>query len=156
MRHGELERSAADEGQELLGRAHRVDQVEPGPVTQPIFQPVNEKVLPALEIGDSALGHPRQLGDRDVWLVEGEVLVHLVGDDEQVVLDRRRRATASSSSRLSTAPVGLCGEFSRIDLGARSVTASRSRSSSSRKSGGSSRTGTQRPRAIAMVARYES
>ena len=85
-------------------------------------------------------------------LIEREVLVHLVGDDEQVALDRELGESASSSDLVRTAPVGLWGELSRISL-VRGVTAARRRSTSREKAGGSSLTGTQRPRAIAIVAR---
>ena len=56
--------------------------------TQPTFQPVNENVLPPDEIVTVRSRMPGQRRDRDVLAVEHEVLVDLVGHDEQVVLDR--------------------------------------------------------------------
>ena len=44
--------------------------------------------------------------------VEDEVLVDLVGDDEQVVLDAQLGDRARAPSRENTLPVGLCGELS--------------------------------------------
>ena len=49
-RDGELQRRPAGERQELLRRAHAGDELAAGPLHQPIFQPVNENDLPALEI----------------------------------------------------------------------------------------------------------
>ena len=48
-RDRDLHRRAARERQELLRRAHAGDE-RGGPLHQPIFQPVNENDLPALEI----------------------------------------------------------------------------------------------------------
>ena len=71
-----------------------------GPQAQPIFQPVNEKVLPGRRDGDGALGHAGQRRQRDVLVaVEDEVLVDLVGDREHVVLD-------AQLGRSSRAPPG--------------------------------------------------
>ena len=64
-------------------------------------------------------------------------------------------ATAASSAGVSTAPVGLCGVFSRMSL-VRGVTAAASASRSGRNAGGRSVTGTLIPPAIAMQAAYES
>ena len=60
-------------------------------------------------------------------------------------------AMAASSSRVKTAPVGLCGVLSRMSL-VRLVTAWASRSRSGRKYGGRSVTGTRVPPASAMLA----
>ena len=60
-------------------------------------------------------------------------------------------ATASSSARVSTAPVGLCGVFSSSVV-VRGVTAARSASTSSRKSGARRVTGRRTPPAISMHA----
>ena len=57
---------------------------------------------------------PGQRGERDVLAVEDEVLVDLVGDHEQVVLDGTAGRSRSSSARVKTLPVGLCGELSRM------------------------------------------
>ncbi len=62
-----------------------------------------------------------------------------------------RLAMTASSARLSTMPVGLCGELSRISR-VRLVTASRSASRSGRNSGGRRVTGTRVAPAIAMLA----
>ena len=60
-----------------------------GPHSQPIFQPVVLNVLPPLEMTERALAHAGQRGHRDVLgTVEHEVLVHLVGEHQQIVLDR--------------------------------------------------------------------
>ena len=60
-----------------------------GPVAQPIFQPVNEKVLPELEIVSVRSAMPGSVAIGTCSLpVEDEVLVDLVGDHDQVVLDR--------------------------------------------------------------------
>ena len=69
---------------------------------------------------------PGQRGERDVLAVEDEVLVDLVGDRDQVVLAADARRSASSSSRSSTRPVGLCGELSSSTR-VRSVAAARAR-----------------------------
>ena len=61
------------------------------PVAQPTFQPVKENVLPAEPIETVRSRMPVDGRERDVLAVEGEVLVDLVGDDEQVVLDRDLR-----------------------------------------------------------------
>ena len=61
-----------------------------GPVTHPIFQPVNENVLPADEIVSVRSPMPGSVQSGYVRSLEHEVLVHLVGDGEQVVLDAHR------------------------------------------------------------------
>ena len=61
--------------------------------------------------------------------VEDEVLVDLVGDHEQVVLDRDVGDRVASSARENTLPVGLCGELSRMSF-VRGVIARRSASAS--------------------------
>ena len=58
-----------------------------GPHSQPIFQPVQENVLPAEEMVRVRSAMPGSVGQRVVGAVEDEVLVHLVGDDDEVVLD---------------------------------------------------------------------
>ena len=58
--HRGLERAGVHEGQELLGRAAPRRRARPGRVTQPTFQPVQEKVLPADEMREGALGHAGQ------------------------------------------------------------------------------------------------
>ena len=79
-----------------------------------------------------------------------EVLVDLIGDDEQVVLTAIR-AIAVISARVKTAPVGLCGEFSRMAR-VRGVTRARRAAMSGRNPGGRSVTGTRIPPAIAIEA----
>ena len=56
-------------------------------MTQPIFQPVKENVLPAELTVTVRSRMPGKLRDRDVLAVEHQVLVDLVGDDDQVALD---------------------------------------------------------------------
>ena len=59
-----------------------------GPVIQPIFQPVVLNVLPPDEMVRVRSDIPGSVRDRDVAAtVEQEVLVHLVGDDDEVVFD---------------------------------------------------------------------
>ena len=59
-----------------------------GPHTQPIFHPVVLNVLPPLEMTSVRSRMPGSVAMRDVLgAVEHEVLVHLVGEHEQVVLD---------------------------------------------------------------------
>ena len=65
-----------------------------GALTQPIFQPVNENVLPADEIVTVRSRMPGKRRERDVLAVEHEVLVDLVGDRDQVVLDAQARRSA--------------------------------------------------------------
>ena len=58
------------------------------PVTQPIFQPVNENVLPAELIDTVRSRIPGSEAIGRCSPVEDQVLVDLVGDHEQVVLAR--------------------------------------------------------------------
>ena len=60
-------------------------------LTQPIFQPVKENVLPAEETETVRSRMPGSVAIGHVLAVEDEVLVDLVGDHEQVVLDGQRR-----------------------------------------------------------------
>ena len=59
-----------------------------GPVAQPTFQPVNENVLPAELIVSVRSRIPGRVASGRCVHVEGQVLVDLVGHDDQVVLDR--------------------------------------------------------------------
>ena len=59
-----------------------------GAVSQPIFHPVVEKVLPPDEIDTVRSQAPGQGRDRAMRHPEGEVLVDLVGDDDRVVAGR--------------------------------------------------------------------
>ena len=53
-----------------------------GPLSQPIFQPVKENVLPAEEMVMVRSAAPGRVAT-GMWPdAEGEVLVHLIGDDE--------------------------------------------------------------------------
>ena len=70
-----------DRGEQIGGDAH----------TQPIFQPVNENVLPADEIVTVRSRMPGSVASGTCSPVEDEVLVDLVGDRDQVVLDAQRR-----------------------------------------------------------------
>ena len=56
-------------------------------MTQPTFQPVNEKVLPADEMVTVRSRMPGKRGERMCSALEDQVLVHLVRDHEQVALD---------------------------------------------------------------------
>ena len=91
-----------------------------GAHTQPIFQPVTLNVLPALL---TVIVRSRMPGSVAIGTcsraVEDQVLVHLVGEHEQVVLLRERRRCVSSSPRVKTLPVGLCGVLRRSSLGGR-------------------------------------
>ena len=94
-----LERPGVHVRQELLRGLHRVDEL--GRRADPADLPAGERErLAARRDRDRAVAHPGQRRDRHVLTVEHEVLVDLVGDDEQVVLDRRgRRSGASSAAR---------------------------------------------------------
>ena len=82
-----LERAAGHVGEELLGRAHRARRAGPGPVAQPDLPAGEAEGLAGRADGDGPLPHAGEGGDRDVLdVVEGQVLVDLVGHDEQVVL----------------------------------------------------------------------
>lgn len=59
-------------------------------VIQPIFQPVSENVLPAAADGDRALPHAGEGREGDVLALEDEVLVDLVGHDQEVAFARER------------------------------------------------------------------
>ncbi len=62
-----------------------------GPCTQPTFQPVTENVLPAEEMVSVRSARPGSDRHRHVRTpVEHHVLVHLVGDDDGVVLGGQR------------------------------------------------------------------
>ena len=108
-----LERRAVHVGEELLRRAHRGRRSSGGAQTQPIFQPVHENVLPPDEIVTVRSRMPGNVASGTCAAVEHEVLVDLVGDGDEVVLDAQLRRSSSSSSRVKTLPVGLCGELSR-------------------------------------------
>ena len=85
-----LERGTADVGEELLGRACRGDAAAGGAQIQPIFQPVVLNVLPPLEITSVRSRMPGSVASGTCSdVVEHEVLVDLVGDHDQVVLDRQ-------------------------------------------------------------------
>ena len=71
-----------------------------GAATQPIFQPVTLKDLPALPTMTVRSRMPGQSRDRDVpAAIEDKVLVDLVCDDDEVVPRWRARAITESSSR---------------------------------------------------------
>ena len=122
-----------------------------GATAHPIFQPVNENVLPPEEIVTVRSRMPGSDGDRDVDAVEHEVLVHLVADDEEVVLDGDARPRRRARRRVNTLPVGLCGVLRRMRR-VRGVTAARRASTSRAKSGARSVTGRRSPPAMAMQA----
>src|SRR5690349_17330528 len=88
--HRVLERAAADEREELLGRLHRGHQLGRG--LDPADLPAGEgERLTRRTDRHGALAHPGELDDRHVLAVEDEVLVDLVGDHEQVALDGQSR-----------------------------------------------------------------
>jgi hypothetical protein len=120
------------------------------PVTQPIFQPVNENVLPPELIDTVRSGMPGR-----VAIGTCSPVYTRCSYTSSVTTSRSRvtaiRAMAVISSRVNTAPVGLCGELSRMAR-VRGVTAARSASRSGRKPGGRSVTGTRTPPAMAIEA----
>ena len=63
-----------------------VDELR-GAGTQPIFQPVKLKVLPAELIVSVRSAMPGNVHERSVLAVEHQVLVDLVGERDEVVLD---------------------------------------------------------------------
>ena len=80
-----------------------------GLVSQPTFQPVAEKVLPADEIVIVRSSHPPQGRHRNVLgVVEDEVLVDLVRDHPGIVLAGQRCHQLQLSPG-EDLPVGLCG-----------------------------------------------
>ena len=68
-----------------------------GPHTQPTFHPVKENVFPALETVSVRSAIPGRVQSGTCTALEDQVLVHLVGHRQQVVLDGSRSATGSSS-----------------------------------------------------------
>ena len=88
VRDGRLQGSARGEGQPLRGRQDRPHQL--GRARRPADLPAGDAVaLAGARQGQRPLEHARQRGERHVLVVvEGEVLVHLVGDHDEVVLDR--------------------------------------------------------------------
>ena len=86
-----------------------------GPHSQPIFHPVVLNVLPPEEIVSvrSAIPGSVASGTCD-GAGEHEVLVDLVGDDDQVVIDGQLGDHAPARAASNTLPVGLCGVLSRI------------------------------------------
>ena len=82
-------------------------------------QPVTEKVFEKPEMSDGALAHAGELGGRDVVCVAvDEVLVDLVGEDEEVVF-LRDAARSSISARVKTLPRGVAGRVDEDGAGAR-------------------------------------
>ena len=66
---------------------------------QPIFHPVAENVLPAEEIRTVRSRIPGKGGQWQVFgVVEGQVLIHLVADDQDIVLHRQLRDRAEIGS----------------------------------------------------------
>jgi len=119
-------------------------------VTQPTFQPVNEKVLaaelmltvrPAIP-GSDAIGR---------CVPSNTMCSYTSSETTSRSCSQASSATRASSPGVNTTPVGLCGVFSRITR-VRGVIAARSASRSGRKSGGRSVTGTRVAPAIATEA----
>jgi hypothetical protein len=121
-----------------------------GPLAHPTFQPVKENVLPPLEIVSVRSHMPGSvaIGTCGTSKVRCSYTSSLMTTRS---CSRATCATAASSSAVSTVPVGLCGVFSRIAV-VRGVTAARSSSSGSRKSGARSVTGRRTAPAIWSTA----
>ena len=88
-RHGRLEGRAGHEGQELLGEPYGLDEVRR--TRDPADLPPGEgERLACGADRQRPLAHPGQRGQGDVGpvVVERHVLVDLVGDHDEVVLDR--------------------------------------------------------------------
>jgi hypothetical protein len=87
---GGLERCSVHIGEELLGGAHGRHQI--GWAADPADLPSREaEGLAGRADREGALGHPRERGERPVLTVEDEVLVHLVGDRDEIPLDAEAR-----------------------------------------------------------------
>ena len=88
QRHGGLERRAADVGEELLGRAHAGDEI--GVAASPADLPAGAvEHLGGAGDRDGAVGHAGKGGQREVArVVEDQMLVDLVGDHQQIGVDR--------------------------------------------------------------------
>ena len=93
-----------------------------GPDAQPTFQPVSECVLPSDEHGHGPLGHAGSVASGTCVAVVDQVLVHLVGHGDQVVLGGRPRPAAPARSApargrsgcaASSAPAPACARTRR-------------------------------------------
>ena len=123
-----------------------------GAQIQPIFQPVVLNVLPPLEITSVRSRMPGKRGQRDVLgVVEHEVLVDLVGDDDQVVLDGEVGDAAAARPRSAPARSGCAGVLISSSL-VFGVIAARNSSGSKPYVGGRSVTGLATAPARAMHA----
>ena len=93
-----------------------------GAVIQPIFQPVVLNVLPPEEMVTVRSRAPGSVAIGTCARTEGEVLVHLVGDDDRVVPMRELDDRLEHLAARAPMPVGLCGLLTRM-IRVRSVTA---------------------------------
>ena len=85
-----------------------------GPLTQPTFQPVQEKVLPAEEIRSVRSRIPGSVASGTCGAAaSGKTRCSYTSSvTAYASCSRQSSATSASSSRVNTLPVGLCGEFS--------------------------------------------
>ena len=86
-----------------------------GPLTQPIFQPVQENVLPADEIRSVRSRMPGRVA-RGMWADAASVKTRCSYTSSVTATASyswHNCAMSSSSVRVNTFPVGLCGELSR-------------------------------------------
>ena len=120
------------------------------PVTQPIFQPVNENVLAAELI---VTVRSRMPGRVAIGMCSPSKTrcSYTSSDTTSRSCSQARAAIPASSARVNTAPVGLCGVFSSSSR-VRGVMAARSASRSGRNPGGRRVTGTRVAPAMATQA----
>ena len=105
-----------------------------GAIAQPIFQPVSEKVLPSDESVTVRSAMPSSVARQmcSPWKTSRSYTSSVRAITSCL---RHRAAIRSSSARLKTLPVGLCGVLTRMTR-VRSEKARRSWASSRAKSGG--------------------
>ena len=79
-----------------------------GPVTQPTFQPVSEKIFPAEPIRTTRSRMPGKRGQRNMRpAVIGEMLIDFVADRHRVRCSHSTRASAAISSRVEHPADGI-------------------------------------------------
>ena len=125
-----------------------------GAIVQPIFHPVRLKVFPRLDITTVRSRIPGSV-EIDTGGSSNQISSYTSSEITRQSAARATDAMPSSSARVRTRPVGLCGLFTRIAL-VRGPTARRRSSSGNAKSGARSRTVRTVPPAIATHAGYES
>ena len=108
---GRLERRTRHVGEELLDGGDLGDQLRRA--QRPADLPAGRgERLAGRGDPHGALPHAGKSGQRDVFgIVEGEVLVDLVADHQDVVLRRPAGRSRPDRPGSSTTPVGLCGEL---------------------------------------------